>query len=131
MADICEEVGEGKIAEPFDQRDSTLEESPFSKNSVVDFTDNMAGVLTVYQANYAGQGQSVSDFVRKYNRQLDADIVAKHQAVMAALGQITDPFGVAIYTQRPRIQNAEIAIAALHAALEDEVMPLIVQRVKN
>src|SRR5262245_7692949 len=41
---ICDEVANGKISDPFDQMDRTLEESQFSNNSNADFADNIRSV---------------------------------------------------------------------------------------
>jgi len=48
MAGICGEVGDGKMGEVL--LDVNGEESPYSKNSLTDFTNNMQGVLNAYQA---------------------------------------------------------------------------------
>ncbi|MEO6638307.1 MAG: imelysin family protein, partial [Ginsengibacter sp.] len=52
MIGICEEVGEGKMKEPFDTRDPQTVESPYSGNSVIDFRDNIIGVQNVYLGRF-------------------------------------------------------------------------------
>jgi putative iron-regulated protein len=70
MAGICGEVADSKIKEPFDAQDPTLEESPFSKNSVIDFTNNINGILDMYQGKFAQDGKGLEDIVRANNLQL-------------------------------------------------------------
>ena len=45
MIAICEEVGEGKMKEPFDAMDPGIVESPYSGNSINDFRNNIIGLL--------------------------------------------------------------------------------------
>jgi len=52
MNGICDEVANGKMKEPFDAQDPNLEESPFAKNSIIDFTNNINGVLEINQGSF-------------------------------------------------------------------------------
>ena len=53
MAGICDEVGNGKMKEPFDLKDGTKVESPFSGNSLTDFRNNLQGAYDVYTGKIA------------------------------------------------------------------------------
>ncbi len=127
MAEICGEVGNGKIKDVYEAKDASLEESPFSKNSITDFTNNMRGVQNVYLGKYTTDGKGLEDLVRKYNLQLDSQIKVKIAAAIAALNTITDPFGKAITTQPIQVQNAINAISDLSEILENDLYVLVQQ----
>lgn len=126
MAGICEEVGDGKMGEVL--QDLNGEESPYSKNSLTDFTNNMRGVLNVYQAK--NNGASLEDLVKAHNLSLDSDIKAAINTTITALDnlqaegktfeQITDEKPV-------QVQNAIDAINELKDELEMFLLPFVQQ----
>ena len=130
MAGICGEVADSKIKEPFEAQDPTLEESPFSKNSVIDFTNNINGILDMYQGKFAEDGKGLEDIVRANNLQLDAEIKSKHAAAIASLQAITKPFGEAIVSEQPKVQNAMTKITELATVLDGKLKPFVKQYVK-
>ncbi|MBK0378505.1 imelysin family protein [Mucilaginibacter segetis] len=131
MADICGEVADSKLKEPFDAQDPSLEESPFAKNSIIDFTNNINGILDIYQGRFnSSDGKGLEDLVRANNLSLDAEIKSKHAAAIAALAAIDVPFGQAITTQQSKIQNAMTKINELHSVLEDKLNAYVLQYVK-
>ncbi|MEI9920215.1 MAG: imelysin family protein [Bacteroidota bacterium] len=125
MADICDEVGNGKLKEPYDAQNAALEESPFSGNSIIDFTNNIKGVRNVYTGKYATDGHGLDDLVKQHNLSLDAEVTQKIDAAITALGNITVPFGQAISTQKVQVENAMSAINDLQATLEDKLLPFV------
>lgn len=125
MIGICDEVANGKIGEPFLLQDPTLEESPFSANSITDFTNNIKGVGTVYLGKYNSDGFGIEDFVREHNLSLDAQIKQEIAQCEAALNNITLPFGEAITEQPVQVQAAIDAINQLAATLETDLLPLV------
>lgn len=131
MAGICDEVSSGKIGEPFLAADPSLEESPYSQNSLKDFTDNMRSVQNVYLGKFNADGNGLEDLVKKYNLSLDTKIKTKISGAITALNNITVPFGTAITTQPTQVQNAINAIADLKAVLENELLPFVNQYVAN
>ncbi|MDE0041260.1 MAG: hypothetical protein OXT74_04440, partial [Candidatus Poribacteria bacterium] len=52
MIVIADEVANGKISDPFNERDTTLVESQFSFNSIADFQDNIRGIQNVYMGKF-------------------------------------------------------------------------------
>ncbi len=130
MADICEEVANGKMKDPFDAQDPTQEESPFAKNSIVDFTNNIQGILKVYQGDYSQNGVGLEDLVRTYNLSLDAELKTAHAAAIAALQAISVPFGQAISSQQSQVQTAMDKINALHTVLDGPLKSFVLQYVK-
>jgi predicted lipoprotein len=125
MIGICDEVANGKIGEPFFLQDPTLEESPFSSNSITDFTNNIKGVGSVYLGKYNADGYGIEDFVREHNLSLDAQIKQELAQCEAALNNITMPFGEAITSQQVQVQAAIDAINQLAATLENDLLPLV------
>lgn len=131
MAEICGEVADGKIKEPLDAKDPSLEESPFSGNSIADFTNNIRSVQNVYLGKYAAQdGKGLEDIVRAANLSLDSKIKTSLSTAIDALGKVTDPFGTAITTQTVQVTNAQKAIYDLQAVLEKELLPFIQSTIK-
>lgn len=131
MAGIAEEVGTGKMKEPFDAADAKLEESPFAKNSITDFTNNIKGIMVMYQSKFTTDGTGLEDFVRAKNLSLDANIKAKHAAAIAALAAITKPFGEAITSEQPKVQNAMDKIGELQTVLEEDLKEFVNKNAVN
>lgn len=131
MAGICDEVASGKIGEPFVAQDPSLEESPYSQNSMLDFTNNMRSVQNVYLGKFSADGYGLEDLVKKYNLSLDNSIKAKINAAITALNNVTVPFGTAISTQQTQVQNAINAINDLKTVLENDLMNFVNQYVTN
>lgn len=125
MAGICEEVAGGKIEEPFLAKDPSLEESPFAKNSIIDFTNNIKGVQAVYLGKYTNDGKGIEDVVRAYNLQLDGDLKLKMANAIAALENIKVPFGEAIIDKPLQVQAAIDAINELKDILKGELLPFV------
>ncbi len=131
MIGICDEVANEKMGEVLTQLDSNLEESPFSKNSLVDFTNNINGVKSAYMCNFENEdGKGLEDFVKKHNLSLNNRIQQKIEVAIASLQNITVPFGLAIYTQPIQVQNAIDAINNLKDELETGLLPLVQLHIK-
>jgi putative iron-regulated protein len=130
MADIAGEVGDSKLKEPFDAQDPTLEESPFAKNSIIDFTNNIQGIMDIYQGNFIVDGKGVEDIVRANNLSLDADIKSKHAAAIAALKAIDKPFGEAIILEQSKVQNAMTKVGELADEINTKLRPFLEQYTK-
>lgn len=127
MAGICEEVANGKIKDPFEAQDPKLEESPFAQNSLTDFTNNIKGILDMYQGKFSADGKGIEDLVRVYNLSLDQEIKAKHSTAIAALQAIDAPFGEAIITKQQLVQTAMDKINDLATALTQKLKPFLQQ----
>ncbi|ABO22548.1 imelysin family protein [Shewanella loihica] len=137
MIGIVDEVGNGKIADPFGgslaSADTSKVESQYSWNSLTDFSDNIIGVRNVYQGEFTGEAdkQGIIDFVRAADSELASRIAAEIDAAILQIHAIegTDkmPFRQAIKDEagRARIQKAVDALATLQASLENQVLPLL------
>lgn len=122
---ICDEVGNGKIAEPFTNQDPHLEESQFSFNSLIDFQNNIRSVWNVYTGGYQVEGLGLDEFVKNKNTALDQRLKEEIQTAIAEIGKISYPFHDAIATDAVQIQAAQQAIAKVKQSLEGEVLPLV------
>ncbi|MBL7952585.1 MAG: hypothetical protein JNM62_12800 [Flavobacteriales bacterium] len=129
MAGICDEVANGKMGEVLLAQDASMEESPYSQNSITDFTNNIRGVENVYLGRYTADGTGMENFVREHSLQLDNTIKLQISASITALNNITVPFGQAITEQPVQVQQAIDAINALATTLNDELLPLVQQHV--
>lgn len=125
IAGICDEVANGKIMEPFAAKDPSLEESPFSQNSMVDFTNNLRSVSNIYFGNYKVDGKGLEDFVKLYNLSLHNKISLEIDAAIKSLENVSLPFGEAITGEAAKLQTAMDAINTLKETLETELLPLV------
>ena len=123
LIDICEEVGEGKMKEPFDTKDPSIVESPYSGNSVTDFKNNIIGIRNVYLGLNGGKG--IGALVGAKNRSLDNTLQAKINTAISSFDNITVNFEEAIITQRVQVQQTMNALADLRESLENELVPFI------
>jgi putative iron-regulated protein len=137
MIGIVDEVGNGKIADPFTASaataDTSLVESQYSWNSLIDFTDNIQGVQNVYRGEFEGGAdkQGIIDFVKAADATLssrvDTEIADAIAAIKAIAGEANLPFRQAISDTdaRVRIQAAIDALATLQSSLENDVLTLL------
>lgn len=133
MADICNEVANEKMQTPLAARDSTLDESQFSHNSVNDFKNNITGVLNAYKCQYPGaaSGHSLSELVASKNASLDLKIKSQINAATASFGAITTTYEKAIYTQQNQIKSVQNAIKTLQATLEGDLLTFVQTNIKD
>jgi putative iron-regulated protein len=125
MIAICDEVGNGKILEPFTLQDPRLEESPYAGNSLTDFTNNMRSVQNVYLGKYFTDGKGLEDLIRSNYLSMDGQIKAKINTAISSLQNITGSFGTAISSQPTAVQNSISAINDLKNYLELSVLPFV------
>lgn len=132
LAVICEEVGTGKMEEPFISQDPKTVESPYSGNSIPDFKNNIIGLENVYLCRYKSTtGRSLSSVVAANNQALDNKIRTQITAAINSFDNITLPFEQAIFTQHTQILNAQAALAALQTTLEGDLKKYIQQYIKD
>ena len=129
MIGICDEVANGKIYDPFSGSDPSLEESPYSQNSLTDFKNNIQGVKNVYYGDYMADGFGLNDFLIQNNLSIHSTVSANLENALNAFNGITVPFSQAIFTQRPQIQHVINQINTLKTSLENQLLPFIQQTV--
>ena len=133
MADICNEVANEKMQTPLAARDSTLDESQFSHNSVNDFKNNITGVLNAYKCQYPGapSSHSLSELVASKNASLDLKIRSQINAAITSFSAITTTYERAIYTQQNQIKSVQNAIKTLQATLEADLKTFVQTNIKD
>ena len=132
MAGICNEVANGKIADPFDRRDPNLVESQYSFNSLFDFQDNIRSVLNAYTGDFelgGTQGVGLDEWVAERDPDLDARFKAEVQDAIDAIGAIPEPFREAITepANDDLIVTAQEAIGTVQDTIEGDLTSLILQ----
>ncbi|MEI6859450.1 MAG: imelysin family protein [Shewanella sp.] len=134
---IVDEVGKGKIADPFgtsiETADTSLVESQYSWNSLIDFSDNIKGVRNIYLGEFTGASdkQGLIDFVEAADETLAARVESEIDEAIISIDAIAGdndmPFRQAIGDAegRVRIQTAVDALYTLQTSLEEDVLPLL------
>ena len=125
MIVIADEVANGKISDPFNEKDTTLVESQFSFNSISDFQDNIRGIQHVYMGNFTADGQGLNEFVNGKDAELDARFQTEVQTAINAIGAIPDPFRDSITAQRAAVQAAIDAVSTVQQTLENDILKLV------
>ncbi len=128
MIGIVDEVGNGKIADPFSQNNPELVESQFSFNSLLDFENNIRGVENIYLGRYLQQdGAGLNDLVARNDPQLDSRIRQHFDDVINAIQAIPFPFRDSISDPQANeiINSAQEQLGELQNLLESELAPNI------
>lgn len=127
LIDICSEVGEGKMKEPYDAKDPQLVESPYSGNSTIDFKNNIIGIQNVYLGLNGGKG--LKDLVAAKNKSLDNTIQSQITAAINSFDNIPGFYEDAILTTdgRVKIKQTMSALDELKETLENELVPFVKQ----
>lgn len=124
LMDICDEVGAGKMKEPYDLylNNPALAiqsvESPFSGNSITDFKNNIIGAYQVYLGKFNDDGTGLEDLVKEKNSALDIEIQQKFNIAIQSFNAITLPFEEAIASQRTQCAATMLAIDDLSTSVE-------------
>jgi putative iron-regulated protein len=137
MAGICNEVGQqnedGKMYNPYITKDSSLSESPYSGNSLIDFKNNIVGLQQVYLGLSGGKG--IKDLVAAKNKSLDQQI---QNAITAAVNSFDNISGAnneryeeAIFDRRTQIAATMTALNSLQTLLENDLTNFVKQYVKD
>jgi hypothetical protein len=129
LVGICEEVGEGKMKEPYDAQDPAIVESPYSGNSLRDFKNNIIGLQNVYLGKYKEDGKGINDLVAAKNIALDNKIQSQIATAISSFDNITVNYEEAILTQKVQVENTMKALGTLKETLEGELKPFIIQNI--
>ncbi|RFM29747.1 imelysin family protein [Deminuibacter soli] len=129
MGGICNEVGNGKMLDPFNPSDSSKCESPYSHNTLSDFKDNIISLQNVYMGLNGGKG--LKDLVAAKNKDLDNQIQAQITAAVNSFDNITTTYEKAVYNQRTQVQTVMNQINTLAATLSNKLEPFIVANVQD
>ncbi len=127
MIQICNEVANGKINDPFTQQNRQLEESQFSDNSNADFADNIRSVRNLYNGVYQNfSGKGISTIITAKNPELAARCKREIDAAIDAIGAMLPSFGQAIFTNKANVQAAQNAVQKLRITLSADVLPIVI-----
>jgi len=129
MSDICGEVAGGKMKEPYDAYDSTITESPYSSNTLIDFKNNIIGLQNVYMGLNGGKG--LHDLVAAKQSALDQQIQTKISAALISFNQITERYEQAIYSQRIQVKNTMDLLDDVNDLLENDLTDFINTNIKD
>ena len=123
---IADEVGNGKIDEPFSTENLLFEESRFSANSKADFADNMRSVQNIYQGGINGaSGSGLSTLVKSKNSALDVELKAAIADAISAIENIPGTFSDAVFNNKSAVSNAQVKVRALEDLVRGKLEPFI------
>ena len=127
MIVILDEVGNGKIGDPYAEQDPAIVESWFSWNSLIDFANNVRSVQNAYLGGYHKdtRGVGLTTFVVERNAALDTRIQSEIQAALDAVNAIPSPFRDNLDAQR-EIDAAIDALNVVATTLQDALKPLAI-----
>lgn len=126
LVGICDEVGNGKINDPYSQSDLSLEESRFSSNSRADFANNIRSIQHIYLGTFGTHdGKSLSDIVAAKNAALDTQIRTEIQTAIDKIEAIPVSFSDAVLNNRAAVGEAQAAVRTLQTTLEEQLEPMI------
>lgn len=130
MSAICDEVANGKIADPYDAHDPNLVESQYSYNSLLDFADNLRSVENAYTGDVpaaGATGRGLDEVVRAVDPALDARLRAELADAIAKVQAIPAPFRDAITTPSayPAIEAAQAAIRTVQTTIDGDLAEAI------
>ncbi len=117
---IVDEVGNGKISEPFVTKDVNTVESQYSWNSVTDFSNNIKGVKNAY---LGGTGTGLDEYVKSKNSQLNDRVLLEIEDAITKISSMPEPFRNNL--SAPEIQVAIDACNVLLETFVNDVKPLI------
>ena len=126
MIGIVDEVANGKLIKPLDERDSNLVESQFSANSRTDFINNIRGLKNVYTGTYLlSEGPGVNALVKSINPALDEVINNQIEKTITTIYAIPQPFTESIINNPGSVQAAIDESKNLLTLLIDRLLPLV------
>ncbi len=127
MIVIVDEVGNGKIGDPYAEQNPAIVESWFSWNSLIDFANNVRSVQNAYLGGYHKdtRGVGLTTFVVERNAALDTRIQSEIQAALDAVNAIPSPFRDNLDAQR-EIDAAIDALNVVATTLQDALKPLAI-----
>ena len=121
---IADEVGNGKIYEPYSTKNVLSVESWYSWNSLTDFQNNIRSIQDAYNGNYSNNsGAGIGEFVMQKNSALDIKVQQQITVAYNAIGAIPHPFRNNLNSDA-QIQAAIEACNTLSKTFQTDVKPL-------
>lgn len=126
MLTIADEVGNGKIHDPFAGQDLLFEESRFSANSKADFADNMRSIQNIYLGGINGNsGSGLSSIVKSKNPSLDNEIKTAISDAISSIEAIPGTFSDAVFNNKPAVANAQTKVGDLELIIKSKLTTFI------
>ncbi len=125
MIAIADEVGNGKINNPFSQNDLALEESQFSHNSKNDFANNIRSISNIYNGKFNISGKGVYDVIKAKNESLADQFNTQVNEAITAIDNIPGTFSSAVTAQDQAVANAINKLSIIQQTLESQIKPII------
>ena len=135
MIGIADEVGSGKIADPLGgslaDANPAAEESPFSWNSVSDFSNNIRSLRMMYTGQSpTGTGVGIKTLLERRDPVLAMQVSGQIDLAIQKIQDISSdgtPFGKAILNEagRARVLSAQLEVNNLFTLLKQKVLPLL------
>jgi putative iron-regulated protein len=136
MLGIIDEVGNGKMSDPLGANlgsaNVNLVESPFSWNSLTDFTNNIGSVLNVYTGDYgSAHGPGVRDVIARVDPALATQVEQAIRHAMQSIQDVAGPEHIAFRQAildpngRTRVQAAIADLNSLHELIRSRVLPIV------
>jgi predicted lipoprotein len=140
---IADEVGAGKLGDPFAAGDPLTVESKFSGNSLIDFQYNVRSIRNVYcgrlstgtesavNACVASANAGLAELVSEEDAALHTEMLTAIDDAVAAIADVPAPYESAVVAARTdpavaaSIQDAIDAVLALSELLTSEILPLL------
>lgn len=129
MVGIADEVGAGKLGDPYKAFDHELVESQFSFNSLLDFENNIRGIENIYLGRYLqNDGPGLDDLVRRNDPELDKKVRLSIDNTIDAIQAIPFPYRDSIKDTQGRVlvSAAIDEVIALRELLEGPLATKIV-----
>lgn len=125
---IADEVGTGKLVDPFEAKNPLLVESWYSWNSLTDFQYNIRGIENAYMGGFdkSDRGTGLDKFIEAKNPTLNARVKAEITDAINKIGAIPAPF-------RSNLDKDTEINAAINACLkvrdtfQKDILPLVVK----
>lgn len=124
---IADEVGNGKINDPFSQKDLTLEESRFSSNSKADFANNIRSIQNIYTGRFGqwGNGKSISEIIAEKNPAMNTNVIKQINGTIELIENLPGSFSDAVFNHPSNVETCQISVRNLQKTLEQSVLPII------
>ena len=126
--DIADEVGNTKIGRPHlgsSDEDRNYIESPYSLNSIADFTGNILSIRNAYLGTKTGD-VSVSDYIKSVNPDLDNRLKSQIELSIRAIQAIPEPFA-----KTAKGKEAENAVTIVGTDLVDVLEEVMTELSKH
>ncbi len=124
--DIADEVGNTKIGKPVNgssEEDKNYIESPYSLNSITDFTDNIISIQNSYEGINSSDA-SISDYIKSVDPTLDTKVKNAIQDAIDIIEKIPEPFAKSASTDSNAREAVTVVGTDLVNALEEVAQAL-------